>query len=119
MSRKPKRSNPSRPPQRDYTPILLIGGLALLLTRNENNLFGIGGSGKPVAAMDNAAVYARETVSADTYRRIAGRRDGMLYIVCEGSLGDRITFTSPANGVFTRNVIFEDKTVLAEIRPAG
>jgi hypothetical protein len=94
-----------------YTPHLLaLGGLGLIWMitkpKSEDVIEKV---------MDASAVYEGETVSADSYRRIAAQRDGMRYVPCDGPLGGRITFTVPSTGVFTRNVIVKDGIVWAEI----
>ena len=95
--------------------LLLLGGLYLL---RKNDFGGMSGTGSPQTetAMSPIAVYMGETVSADSYRRISGRRGEMDYIHAGGNLGGRITFSVPRNAVFTRNVILENGLLFAELK---
>lgn len=93
---------------------LLIGAVAvgayLLFTRKS------GGSGK---GLQPAAVKQGEQVRAASYRVTRSRRPGLSYVAVEkGNVGAEITFTSPANATFTRNVVQEGNQLWAEMASA-
>jgi hypothetical protein len=93
-------------------PITIYALIAILL-------LGRGGSGTHFTGMKPAPVGANEMVSGTTYRLIAERRPGMEYTSLRaGTLGERIAFSSPVNGIFTRNLVLEGGVLWAEIKPS-
>jgi hypothetical protein len=62
-----------------------------------------------------AKVGANETVSATSYRIIANKRPGLQYVQATGTPGGVLSFTSPAAGRFTRNIVQESGALWAEI----
>lgn len=101
---------------------LLVGGGALVLYTL------IGKKSAPVAAaaapaspgavpgkLPLAAVNANEPVTAGTYRIITARRPGLSYVPVTGSIGSVLSFASPKQGMFTRNVLQENSALYAEV----
>lgn len=101
---------------------LLVGGGALAVYSL------VKGKGAPVAAaaaatrsgavpgkLPLAAVNANEPVTAGTYRVITARRPGLTYVQAAGSIGAAISFSSPKQGMFTRNVLQENGVLFAEV----
>jgi hypothetical protein len=57
-------------------------------------------------------------VTAGSYRVISARRPGLNYIPATGTVGGNLSFSSPSAGQFTRNVVVEGSSVLAEVAPS-
>ena len=103
--------DPNPPSELGLRILALVGvGVVWFLTKPKTGLGGV-----VEGVIDAAPVYEGETVSADSYRRIAEPRPGMVYVPCSGILGERLTFSVVSAGVFTRNVIVSNGVVYAEM----
>ena len=107
------------PPQdnRLWTTIALIGVYFLIEKFGKKNQSAMTGYDAELSA-EEAPVKLGETVSADSYRLIADKRPGMVYVPVAGNLGQRLKFRVPCNGLFTRNVTSQPEGVFAEIAPS-
>jgi len=65
--------------------------------------------------LEPAKVKGGELVSASTYRLIQDRRSAMDYVPADGSLGSTLNFTPSRSGKFTRNLVQDGQSLLAEI----
>lgn len=94
------------------TTTILIAGAAALAIYLFTQRKAIGGA---VAKLLPTGIGAGETVTAGSYRVIAARRPGLNYVPATGSVGGPLSFSSPSAGKFTRNVVVEGSSVLAEV----
>ena len=90
----------------------LIAGAAYLFMRGGST------TGSNVTlGMEPAAVKAGQLVSAETYRVIESVRPGMKTApISSGQIGGLIEFTSPVDGMFTRNLVQQGGQLVAEIK---
>ena len=84
-------------------------GLAIYLFTQRK---AIGGA---VAKLLPTSIGAGEQVTAGSYRVLAARRPGLSYIPASGTVGGPLSFSSPSAGTFTRNVVVEGSSVMAEV----
>jgi hypothetical protein len=90
---------------------VLIAGAAYLFTRKST-------AGSNVTlGMEPVAVKAGVLVSAETYRVIESLRSGMVTApITSGQVGGLVEFTSPVDGMFTRNLVQQGGQLVAEIK---
>lgn len=89
----------------------LIAGAAYLFMRGSSKGSNV------TLEMQPAAVKAGQLVSAETYRVIESIRPGMVTApITSGQVGGLVEFTSPVNGMFTRNLVQQGGQLVAEIK---
>lgn len=88
----------------------LIAGAVFLFTRKSKGA-------NVTLGMEPVAVKAGQLSSAETYRVIESVRPGMITApITSGQVGGLIEFTSPVNGMFTRNLAQQGGQYVAEIK---
>ncbi|MFH1303777.1 MAG: hypothetical protein ABIK07_22190 [Planctomycetota bacterium] len=89
----------------------LIAGALYLITRGSTTGSNV------TLGMEPAAVKAGQLVSAESYRVIESIRPGMVTApITSGQIGGLVEFTSPVDGVFTRNLVQQNGQLVAEIK---
>lgn len=99
--------------KKKFVTIAIVGAAAYLLLRGKGAA-AAGAGGDVQLGMQPAPINPGEAVSAQSYRIIADRRAGMDYTPAQQD-GDGIKFSFPTGGVFTRNFVQENGTLMAEI----